>query len=212
MKIITSTETQTDFFKAITVLRIIISNMKTDIADQSKEEKKTIFAEEENVSSNAEMLLKKRGELIDQFSKNNIISMGEKFYDAPKKSEESISEKSEESEQKYDQSIPKQLLVSKDRFNFIKLKINTNNGLATMIDNKRYALNDASELVNKIAEQKIGKNNAIKAYNNLVNKAEQMAELRSATHRQKMLKIFNYLGEIFNGPTGEESVSQGEGL
>ena len=212
MKIITSTETQTDFFKAITVLRIIISNMKTDIADQSKEEKKKIFAEQENVSSNVEMLLKKRGELIDQFSKNNIISMGEKFYDAPKKSEESISEKSEESEQKYDQSIPKQLLVSKDRFNFIKLKINTNNGLATMIDNKRYALNDASELVNKIAEQKIGKNNAIKAYNNLVNKAEQMAELRSATHRQKMLKIFNYLGEIFNGPTGEESVSQGEGL
>ena len=43
MKIITSTETQTDFFKAITVLRIIISNMKTDIADQSKEEKKENF-------------------------------------------------------------------------------------------------------------------------------------------------------------------------
>ena len=92
MKIITSTETQTDFFKAITVLRIIISNMKTDIADQSKEEIKKIFAEQENVFSNAEMLLKKRGELIDQFSKNNIISMGEKFYDAPKKNEESISE------------------------------------------------------------------------------------------------------------------------
>ena len=81
--------------------------MKTDITDQSEEEKKKIFAEQENVLSNAEMLLKKRGELIDQFSKNNIISMGEKFYDAPKKSEESISEKSEESEQKYDQSIPK---------------------------------------------------------------------------------------------------------
>ena len=96
-------------------------------------------------------------------------------------------QKSEESEQKYDQSITKQLLVSKDRINFIKLKINTNNGLATMIDNKRYALNDASELVNKIAEQKIGKNNAIKAYNNLVNKAEQIAKLRSTSHRQKML-------------------------
>ena len=65
MKIITSTEIQTDFFKAITVLRIIISNMKTDIADQSKEKKKTIFAEQENVSSNVEMLLKNRGELID---------------------------------------------------------------------------------------------------------------------------------------------------
>ena len=54
-----------------------------------------------------------------------------------------------------------------------------NKDLATMIDNKRYALNDANELVNKIAEQKIDKNNVIKAYNNLVNKAEQIAELRS---------------------------------
>ena len=39
--------------------------MKTDIADQSEEEKKKIFAEQENVLSNAEMLLIKRGELID---------------------------------------------------------------------------------------------------------------------------------------------------
>ena len=36
------------------------------------------------------MLLKKRGELIEQFSKNNIISKNEKCYDAPKKSEKSI--------------------------------------------------------------------------------------------------------------------------
>ena len=84
-----------------------------------------------------------------QFSKNNIISKGEKFYDAPKKSEKSTSEKSE---QKSDQSFPKWVQVSKDRFNFIKLKINTNKDLATMIDNKRYTLNDANELVNKIAE------------------------------------------------------------
>ena len=27
-----------------------------------------------------------------------------------------------------------------------------------------------------------------------------------------MLEIFNYLGEIFNRPTGEESASRGEGL
>ena len=46
-----------------------------------------------------------------------------------------------------------------------------NKDLATMIDNKRYTLNDANELVNKIAEQKIGKNNAIKASNNLIDKA-----------------------------------------
>ena len=49
------------------------------------------------------MLLKKRGELIEQFSKNNIIPKDDKFYDVLKKSEEIISEKSE---QKPDQSIP----------------------------------------------------------------------------------------------------------
>ena len=69
------------------------------------------------------MLLKKRGELIHQFSKYNITSMDEKFYDFPKKSEKSISEKSE---QKSDQSIFKWVQVTKDRFHFIKLKINTN--------------------------------------------------------------------------------------
>ena len=69
-----------------------------------------------------------------------------------------------------------------------------------MIDNKRY-INDVNELVNKIAKQKIGKNNAIKAYNNLADKAKQISNLRSTPHRQKMLEIFNYLGEIFNGQT-----------
>ena len=70
-----------------------------------------------------------------------------------------------------------------------------------MINNKRYALNDVNKLVNEIAEQKIRKNNVIKEYNDLVNKAEQIAELRSTGPRQKMLEIFHYLGEIFNGPT-----------
>ena len=83
MRIVTSTQTQINFFKAIAALRIIISNIKTDITDHSEEEKKKIFAEQENVLSNAEMLLKKRGELIDQLSKINIISKEEKFYGAP---------------------------------------------------------------------------------------------------------------------------------
>ena len=78
--------------------------MKTDITDQSEEQKKKKFSKQENVLNNAEMLLIKRGEVINQFLNNNIISKDEKFYDAPKKSEESISEKSE---QKSDQSIPK---------------------------------------------------------------------------------------------------------
>ena len=59
MTIITSTENQIDLFKAMAVLRIIISNMKTVITDQRKEEKKNIFAEQENVLTNGEMLLKK---------------------------------------------------------------------------------------------------------------------------------------------------------
>ena len=64
--------------------------------------------------------------------------------------------------------------MSKYRFNFIKLKINKNKELATMINNKRYTLNDANILVNKIDEQKIGKNNAIKEYNDSLNKQSKL--------------------------------------
>ena len=70
-----------------------------------------------------------------------------------------------------------------------------------MINNKRrYTLNDANKLVNKTAKQKIGKSNAIKEYKDLVNKAEQIAKLRSIEHRQKKLKPFNFLRKIVNGP------------
>ena len=65
MRIVTSTEDQIHFFKAITVLKKFISSMKTDITDQSEEQKKKIFAEQENVLSNAEMWITKRGELIE---------------------------------------------------------------------------------------------------------------------------------------------------
>ena len=64
-----------------------------------------------------------------------------------------------------------------------------------MINNKRYTLNDAI---------KAYRSNAIKACNNLINKAEKIAELRSTKPRQKMLKIFNYLGEVFNGQQQKE--------
>ena len=84
-----------------------------------------------------------------------------------------------EPKQKSDQSIPKWVQVSEDRFNFIKFKINEKKDL---IDNKRYTLNDVNELVNKIAKQKIGKNNAIKEYNNLMDKRKQISNLRSTPH------------------------------
>ena len=55
-------------------MKTIISNIKTNITDQSEEQKKKTFAKQKNVLSNAEMWLKKRGEIIEQFSKINIIS------------------------------------------------------------------------------------------------------------------------------------------
>ena len=47
--------------------------------------------------------------------------------------------------------------VSEEKFCSIKLKINKNKNLATMINNERYTLNDANELINKIAEKKMVK-------------------------------------------------------
>ena len=43
MRIATSAKTQIDFSKAITTLKIIISNLKTDITDESEEQKKENF-------------------------------------------------------------------------------------------------------------------------------------------------------------------------
>ena len=60
MNAVTSSQIQGDFFKAITTLKIIISNLKTDITDQSEEQKMKFFAKQENILSIAEMLLKKR--------------------------------------------------------------------------------------------------------------------------------------------------------
>ena len=59
---------------------------------------KVLFTEWEDVLSNAEMLLeKKRRELTDQFTKNNIISTGYKFPDTPKMIEKVHQKKKEES-------------------------------------------------------------------------------------------------------------------
>ena len=93
MRKVSSSETQIDFFKAITVLKKNYLKHENWHYRSKWRTKKKISAEQENVLSNAEMLLIKRGELIEQFSKINITSKDEKFYDAPKKSEESISEK-----------------------------------------------------------------------------------------------------------------------
>ena len=66
MRITTSAQTQLDCFKTMATLEIIISNLKTDITDQSEEQKKKIFAEQESVLNNAELLLKKRNDILNQ--------------------------------------------------------------------------------------------------------------------------------------------------
>ena len=86
--------------------------------------------------------------------KKKIISKDEKFYDAPKKSEEIISEKSK---QESDRSIPKWMQVSEDRFNYIKIKINKSKNLVIMIGKTRYTLSDGNDFVNKIAMKTLAK-------------------------------------------------------
>ena len=75
-----STETQLDLGKAISMLKIIITNMQTGIKDQGEEQKNEIIAEQESVLNNVKVLLGKRGKLIDQFANNNIISKIEKKF------------------------------------------------------------------------------------------------------------------------------------
>ena len=100
--------------------------------------------------------------------------------------------------------------MSEDRFNFIKQTFSKNENFSTTIDGERYTLNDGNKLVNKISDESIGKNNIIKAYNVLVNKANQIPDLSSAVSRQKIQKMFNHLREIFDGSDlkSEESAAQ----
>ena len=65
-RIINSSEDQINFFKAIYVLKTIISSMKNDIIDQKEEQKSKLFAEQESVLNNVKLLLeKKRRSLIN---------------------------------------------------------------------------------------------------------------------------------------------------
>ena len=70
-RITISSRNQLKFLEAINVLEILISSMKNDITDQSEEQKKKIFAEQESVLNNAELLLKK--EMIQLISLQKII-------------------------------------------------------------------------------------------------------------------------------------------
>ena len=97
-------------------------------------------------------LVKKRSDIINQCNKKNIITKSEKFFEAPKKITESVTK--EKSKKESDQSVPIWVKVSEERFNLIKETINKNNNLGTTINNERYTLKDANDLVHKIAKKK----------------------------------------------------------
>ena len=125
-------------WKQYLYLKQLSQTLKLALQIKVKNEKKKIFAKQESVLSNAEMLLIKRGELLDQFAKNNIISKDEKFFDEPKNIEKSSPEK----------SFFERTEVSKDKLNSIELKILRNKKLTTTIDKKQYTMSDINDLVN----------------------------------------------------------------
>ena len=181
---------QLDLTKIIYSLKSIIAKKFENIIDKSEKQKKEIFAAQNSVLIKFNELVNKIGDIINQITKKNIISKSKKFFEANEKITESVAEQS-------DRSISSWVKVWEERFNLIKQIINENKDLGTTINNKRYTLNDANDLVNKITKKKkIGKNKTINFYNNLVEKLKQIWKLRPTPPRQKMLELFSYLGKI----------------
>ena len=114
------------------------------------------------------MLLKKREEIINQFTKNNIISTGEKYFEAPKRIEKSTPKKAEE-------SVFELIEVSKDKLDSIKLNIFRNKNLSTTIDKERYTPSDKNYLVKKIESKSISRDETINIYNDIVKKVKRIA-------------------------------------
>ena len=144
---------QLDLTKIMVTLKSIISTKIENITDKSKKQKKEIFATQNSVLINLSELVQKRGDIINQFAKGNIITKSEKFFDAPKKITESVTE--EKSKKESDWSIPIWVKVSEERFNLIKKIIIENKNLGTTINNERYTLNDVNDLVDKIAKKRL---------------------------------------------------------
>ena len=113
-------------------MKNIISEKIKNITDKSKKQKKEIFAAPNSVLTNLSELVKKRSDIINQFTKRNIITKSEKFFDAPEKIAESVTE--EKSKKEPDQAIPIWVKMSEERFNLIKQIINKNKDLGTTIN------------------------------------------------------------------------------
>ena len=73
-------------------LKSITSKKIENIIDKSKKLKNQIFAAQSSVLTNLGELVKKRGDVINQFAKENIITKSENFFDAPKKITDNLTE------------------------------------------------------------------------------------------------------------------------
>ena len=85
---------------------------------KAKNKKKEIFAAQNSVLISLSELAKKRSDIINQFTKRNIITKSEKFFDAPEKITVSVTKQKWKEES--DWSIPSWVKVSEERFNLIK--------------------------------------------------------------------------------------------
>ena len=67
-----------DLTKIMVILESIISKKIENIKDKSEKQKKEIFAAQSLVLINLSKLVKKRGDIINQFAKGKIITNSEK--------------------------------------------------------------------------------------------------------------------------------------
>ena len=88
---------QLDLTKIIYSLKSIIAKKFENIIDKSEKHKKEIFAAQNSVLIKFNELVKKRGDIINQFTKKNIISKSKKFFEANEKITESVAEQSNRS-------------------------------------------------------------------------------------------------------------------
>ena len=151
--ILNSSTMQIYLAKIILKLKNTISEKIENITDKSEKQKKEIFAAPNSVLTNLSELVEKRSDIINQFNKKDIITKSEKFFEAPEKITERVTE--EKSKKGSDRSIPDWVKVSEERFNSIKQIINKNKDLGTTINYKRYTLIDANDLVNKIVKKRL---------------------------------------------------------
>ena len=151
--ILDSSSMQLNLTKIMFSLKSIIFKKIKNITDKSEKQKKEIFAAPNSVLTNLSELVEKRSDIINQFNKKNIITKSEKFFEAPEKITERVTE--EKSKKGSDRSIPDWVKVSEERFNSTKQIINKNKDLGTTINNRRYTLINANNLVNKIGKKRL---------------------------------------------------------